>query len=283
VTLRSRAGWEAARLLAAGGVFRFSRGSALVPREVWDAAGPLIPRGGALAVSRANHAGRFLSLVVDASGEPVAFVKVARDTPGADALLRERQSLERWAHLVPPPLRAPRLVDHTVGVLVLEPVKWRPRLTPWVMPVNVAHALGAFFRISESGRDPVLGVAHGDCAPWNLLMDASGWALIDWENTADGMPPFYDLFHFLVQSSIELRRPSKASILEALTLRGKLAPLIAAYAQGCDIHPREAEALFVDYLRRSYAGVEPSAPPRAFRIRHELARTMGHSLPRDDN
>jgi thiamine kinase-like enzyme len=135
------------------------------------------------------------------------------------------------------------------------------------MPPDVAFALGEFFQAARVGG---VGLAHGDCAPWNLLRDDAGWALIDWENAMEGMPPFYDLFHFLVQSTIELRRPSRKSIVEGLELRGPVGRIVRAYADGSRVGPRASKEMFVDYLRRSIDMVEPGAPDRARRIRREL-------------
>jgi hypothetical protein len=182
--------------------------------------------------------------------------------------------LERFGPLLPPPLFTPRVLDHAQGLLVLEPVPWRPRATPWRMSGDVAHALGRFFRISGSKRDPSVGVAHGDCAPWNLLRTESGWALIDWENSTGGMPPLYDLFHFFVQSSVELRRPTKGSLLGGLELKGWVGESIEAYAAGAEISSRESRRLFGEYLRISAARVKPNGPPRALRIRRELSAML---------
>lgn len=274
VTLRSRLGWQAARFLAGRGVFRFGRAQELLPREVWEGAAPLIKKGGGVAVARANHPGRFVGLVVGPDGEPVAFLKVARDSIGAEALRREWQALERFGPLLPPPLFAPRVLDHARGLLVLKPMKWRLRAAPWRMPPDVAHALGRFFRINASKRDPSLGLAHGDCAPWNLLQTGQGWALIDWENVAEEMPSMYDLFHFFVQSSVELRRPTRSAILDGLHLNGRVGESIEAFAAGSELDPRDCQIQFREYLRISAASVKPSAPRRALRIRHELSRKL---------
>lgn len=281
VTWRSRGGWEVARILARRGAFRLPRGTTMLPREVWEAAAPFLPRGGSVAVARANHAGRFLALIVDREGVAVAFLKIARDTAGAQALDHERTALEHWARLLPPPLHAPSLRQHSEGVLVLEPVLWRPRIAPWTMPVEVAQALGAFFGTTASPDERASGVAHGDCAPWNLLHDDLGWALIDWENATEGMAPFYDLFHFLVQSSVELRRPTRRAILEGVQLKGPVGDTVFAYAEAAGIDPREAGSYFKEYLRRSVENIEPGVPGRAIRIRHDLRRSLRLDKARD--
>jgi len=96
-----------------------------------------------------------------------------------------------------------------------------------------------------------------------LLRTAWGWALVDWESTETGVPPFFDPFHFLVQSRVELRRPTKRAVIDGLGLRGWAGARVEAYAAGCELDPREAKGLFGEYLGFSAARVSPSAPHRA--------------------
>jgi len=250
------------------------RPSALLPREVWDPVASLIPRHGALAVAKANHPGRFLALIVGQRGELRAFVKVARDSHGCEALQRERWALETLGVLLPAPLVAPRVLDHEKGVLVLEPVEWRARMDPWRLPLEVAHALGRFFRATATASDGSLGAMHGDCTPWNLLRTESGWTLVDWEDYGEGMPAFFDAFHFLVQASVELRRPTKRSIVEGLDLKGWVGASIEAYAAGCEIDSAVAKHHFSRYLEQSAADLDPGTPRRAVRIRRKLSKRM---------
>ena len=240
VTFRGRLGWEAARALAGLGAFRLRRGFGLMPREVWEATGPLIPAGGGLAVARANHPGRFVALVLDEDGRSVVYVKVAGTSSGAQALTAERRALEEFGPQVPPPLRTPKLLNHSEGVLVLQSIDWRVRAFPWRLPEEVAFALGIFFRRTSSDTAGASGAAHGDFAPWNLLRTNSGWGLVDWESCHTGAPPYFDLFHYLVQSNSELRRPRRQTIINGLRGKGWVGAVIAAYAAGSEIDcPRQ--------------------------------------------
>lgn len=274
VTLRSRAGWEIGRALAGRDTFRLRRGSPLVPREVWQAAGHMIPEGGGLSVARANHPGRFLSLVFARGGEPVAFVKIARDTMGCRALEAEHRALEEFGPLVPTPLFVPPVISHSSGVLVLEPVRWRPRILPWRLSEDVAFSLGVFFRRTTPDGGAT-GAAHGDFAPWNLLETETGWALVDWENCRRADLPYFDLFHFLVQSNSELRRPTKHAILEGLRLRGWVGRVVGAYAEGAQVDVRQADGFLREYIRVSAKELDLAAPGRGVRVRTKLSSRLG--------
>jgi peptidoglycan/xylan/chitin deacetylase (PgdA/CDA1 family) len=275
VTLRSRIGWESARALAGQGAFRFLRGFSLMPREVWEAAGPLIPSGGGLAVARANHPGRFLALVFDVDGRPTAFVKVARDTLGSLALSREREAIEGPGARVPPPLIAPKLLMHSEGVLVVDAIDWRPRASPWRLPEEVAFALGGFFRNTSSDAAGTSGAAHGDFAPWNLLQGENGWGVVDWESFHTGAPPYFDLFHYMIQSRSELRRPLIRTILEGLKGKGWVGAAIGAYAAGSEVDAGDSAHFLREYLRISAASLDPDGPRRGVRVRSRISEELG--------
>ena len=274
VTLRSRIGWEAARTLAGRGAFRLRRGSGLLPREVWEAACALIPIGGGLAVARANHPGRFLAIVFDVDGRLTTFIKVARDTVGARALAREREGLEGFGAQIPAPLMAPKLLSHSDGVLVFESLDWLARASPWRLPEEVAFAIGVFFRRTASDASGTSGAAHGDFAPWNLLRTESGWGLVDWESFHTGAPPYFDLFHYLVQSNSELRRPLKQTILDGLEGKGWVAGAIGAYAAGAELNVRDGPHFLREYLRTSAARLELEAAGRGARVRSKMSRGL---------
>ena len=276
VTLRSRVGWEAARVLAGRGTFRLRRGSALLPREVWEAAGHLIPAGGGLSVARANHPGRFLALVFDREGRPV---RVRQGGPGHAGLAgsgRRTRCLAalrfaRFPHRCSPPAYRATRRDSSYSSL------WNGERVH--VPGGCRRTLRLRW-VSSFGRHPTeeggssTGVSHGDFAPWNLLETDAGWGLMDWENSRAGMPPYFDLFHYLVQSNSELRRPTKRAILDGLRLRGWVGQAIGAYAAGAEIDAREGEHFLREYLRDSARKLDLEAPPRGARVRSQLMRRL---------
>jgi hypothetical protein len=256
VTMRGRVGWEAGRALGALGLLRlWPRGSA--PDEhVRTAVAHHLVRGATMAVQRANHPGRFLALLVGPAGDAYAVAKVASDDAGCAALDVEAANIDRFAPLLESPLRAPRVLDRARGILVLEAIAWRPRIRPWVLPREVAGALGRAHARSrlELGN----GMAHGDCAPWNLLQAEGGWALVDWENATADAPAFFDVFHYLVQAHVLLGRPSLRALVEPSERPAWIVSAFDAYATEAGLPRSGWRDALVEYLRTSRARLDPS-------------------------
>jgi hypothetical protein len=171
-------------------------------------------------------------------------------------------------------LLAPEVLSHSEGVLVFRAMDWRARTFPWRLPEEVAFAIGAFFRRTSSDGSRS-GAAHGDFAPWNLLRTESGWGLIDWESFRAEAPPFYDLFHFLLQSHAGLRRPLMQSIVGGLNGEGWVGGLIRAYAAGSEVDARDTAHFFREYLRISAATLGPDCTARGLRVRSKISSRVG--------
>jgi hypothetical protein len=225
---------------------------------------------------KANHPGRFVAMILFQDGSPSAVAKIASDDVGRVALDREADALASLAPLLPPPLRAPRLLHRDEGILLLEPVAWRPRSRPWALPVQAARALGTFFAAgrSEGGTGP----AHGDFAPWNLLVTERDWVVVDWEDSRPEAPPFFDVFHYLVQSCALLGRPSPDAVARGLIEReGAIATVIRAYAEGAGMTVDDLASYFLDYLGLSRSQVDTATPDgrAGARVRDELRSRVG--------
>ena len=265
VTVRARIGWETARALGSIGGFRLLPRGGPPDAHLRRSLAPHLPRHASVAAARANHPGRAVALVLAPSATP-KLVKLASDEDGRRALSREARALETLARNLPPPLAAPALLHQEPGLLVERAVRWQPRARPWLLPEEVAFALGAFFRRGATRRVGVLvGPAHGDCAPWNLLRTHDGWVLVDWEDAREQAPPFFDLFHFLVQSHSLLGRPSAQAIVEGMHGRGYVGDLVRAYAAGARLDASEAASLLIAYLKERdlRPGSDRSASERA--------------------
>jgi hypothetical protein len=271
----ARAAWRAGRAVAFAGLVRgLPRGEA-PPEEVRALLAPHLPRGATIGVVRANHPGRFVATVVGADGRQRAVAKVATAGDGAAALATEVRNLQAFGRLLEPPLRAPTVLAAEPGLVLLEPVRWRPRRRPEVLAPEVAEALGRAFAASGGGDR---GLAHGDVAPWNLLRTADGWFLLDWELATDDAPPFYDVLHHAVQGHVLLGRPRLAA-LDPRARRGPgrsdgrwLDDALSAYARGAGRAPSEWRDHLAEYLRISIDRIDRGDPAhrRAVAARRRL-------------
>ena len=261
VTVRGRIGWEAARAAASTGLLRLLPRANGPAEEVRTLIAPFLPRGSSVSVMQTNHPRRCVAMITARDGRPVGLAKVALGAAGDDALTKEVNGLDAIAPLLVPPLRAPRVVERRPGVLLLEAVQWLPRLRPWVLPEEVAHGLGRAFVASASGRSR--GMAHGDAAPWNLLRTADGWVLVDWEDAREDAPPFFDVWHYLVQSHVLLRRPSLSALSRPWSGPAWVPAAIRAYAAGAGVPLSTWRATLIEYLRLSADRLTASDPEHA--------------------
>jgi hypothetical protein len=274
-TFRGRLAWEGARLLASSGGFRlFPRGDA-PPRELREALAPYLPPRSTYAVAESNDPGRFVAAVIDERGEPHSVAKIALEQKGREALEREGEALISFGRFLPPPLAVPRIILREEGLLLLQPVVWRPRRRPWMLPVEAARALGAFYKAGDgSGHS---GLTHGDVAPWNLLRTEREWILTDWEEARENGEPFFDLFHYLVQAHLNLGRPSRQAFLEGLNGKGQIGSVITAYSAELGVAPAAARPALVSYLAASASSLDPATPAGRIQLagRRELLEALG--------
>ena len=169
ITPKARLGWEVARGLASTGLLRLvPRGSA-PPASVRSALAGYMPPRSTISVLRANHHGRFVASIIGPDGHVHGVAKVATDGDGREALDSEADNIRRYGDLLDGPLEAPKILAQEPGLLLLEPVSWLPRNRPSMLPPSVAQSLGQMFARRSNGTGK--GIAHGDCAPWNLLKD----------------------------------------------------------------------------------------------------------------
>jgi aminoglycoside phosphotransferase (APT) family kinase protein len=134
----------------------------------------------------------------------------------------------------------------------MEAVPWEARARPWLLPLDVAEALGALARGTPT-------LSHGDVAPWNLLRTRAGWRLVDWEHAGEGIP-FQDLFHFLFRAHVHLGRPRYRSLLAGLDGRGAVGRAIHAYARGAGHPPSEVPSYLAAYLEAQLSTLGTARP-----------------------
>jgi hypothetical protein len=272
-TAQGICGWHAARLLASLGAFRMFPRAAPPPAAVLEALAPHISGVRHVAVSpRPNHPGRHVALILRTDGSCEMVAKVASVDGEREMLAAEVKALQDVAPQLPAPLSAPAVQAFDGDVLLFRAVDWRPRLRPWVLPEEVASAMGAFFK-QGSGRSP----SHGDFTPWNLLRTDDGWVLLDWEEvTAEGLA-FFDVLHYLVQGHALLGHPSRRTLLRGLDGAGWVGTALRAYADAAGLDAAQARPALVAYLGWSLLRQDRDADRRwrGRQVREELLGALG--------
>jgi hypothetical protein len=95
--------------------------------------------------------------------------------------------------------------------------------------------------------------------------------VIDWEAAWENAPPFFDLFHYVVQAHWLLRRPKAAELSAGLIGKGPVAEAIGAYAEGAGLDPDSAGTSFEEYLRLTSEGyAAKTIQPEGIRLRRHL-------------
>jgi hypothetical protein len=211
---------------------------------------------------------RFLYLVFNAQGAPLYLIKA-----GFDAEARAKIEAERRFLISSGARRAGvftlwgALREETCAAIVLPYFRGKsPGASPLAQPLcdlmqrwqcperTMLHdipawqalvAAGAAPRIADREVSQVLG--HGDLAPWNVIVDASGlWQVIDWERGSESFVPGWDWMHYVVQPSILVKQDAPARTFK------KVVQLLAStafirYAEKTGIRGIEWE-LFEAYL-----------------------------------
>lgn len=268
ITPRAGLGWRAAHVFARAGGFKLLRGRE-VEHPAFVALSEHVPPAGYVAVASGSHAGRHTGLIVDRHGRAVAAFKTASTERGLSELAAEATALRGIAREVPAPLAAPELLLEFAGGILVEAIEWRPRVRPWRIPEPVAAAMGAFASSGEPSR------IHGDFAPWNLLHAEGRWALIDWERAAATDIPYYDLIHFVTESSMLIGRPSLDETARGFTGRGWIGRSVAAYAEAARLVPSDIKAALQCYFDRLSRGLDPRVDTASAVERRRFVQRFG--------
>jgi Phosphotransferase enzyme family len=238
-----------------------------------------------VAVASSAGGERCVLVILDASGQIHAYVKVARSQVQGDRLRREGEVLANLSGLGPN-VSVPEVIYSGMlegfHTLAITPVPGRPGLRPWRLDERRAEAAAAVFRTRRgtgslsdhlpnkdlpspewrrrldrtftvvqrqaAGLVPV-GLTHGDFAPWNLLEAGRQIGIVDWEAArADGLP-YWDLWHFAVQAAtLGGRRSHFASIPRAARGQGSLGAMFQLYARMTGMPEELALYVLMTYL-----------------------------------
>ncbi len=243
------------------------------------------PALGILAGNPASDGQRFLLLVFDADGQPVAVVKAGLSERARALIGREEtllRALDGKISGIPnirdacetPRLRAMALDffsgdsprrqhDSAVPPLLCSWVDRKRHIAlrdtaDWAR-LETAAAGHAFFEKVRELRDwplhPV--IQHGDFAPWNIKVSPAGeWTVIDWERGELVGIPGWDWFHYVIQPAILVERLGPAYVAQRAEQLLNSAPFreyaLLSGAKGCE---RE---LVLAYLLHAAEVIKPS-------------------------
>jgi hypothetical protein len=257
----ARVAWRAALLGAGLGVFKLLRETPAPPSLAQVSR--YLPPDGSIAVA---HTGphRAVVLLLDSGGNARGVAKIASDAAGLSQLEREAHALTALGPLLKPPVSAPRLLAIERGLLLFEPISWRLRSHPWILPRALASAIGRFH---HSDGHP----SHGDFAPWNIMATAGGWVLLDWEEARLASPAFTDPLHYLVHAHALLGRPRTGELIAGLRGGGWIGRSLKAYAEAAGLDVATTEEAAVEYLARSRRQLQLD-PRQRGRVRAIVAR-----------
>ncbi len=183
---------------------------------------------------------RFIFLIFDKAGLPAYIVKAGLSPEARELVRREHRILSENSHRfsgLPAPLgfaeesehtalalpyiegRSPTADDATHAATLLS--SWRTDTDP--VPLG---ALPAWQTLDTT--DPIFQslpqdltslkihpvLMHGDFAPWNIRVGSHGtWTAFDWERGQFPGVPAWDWFHYVVQTSILVRKESPKKTL----------------------------------------------------------------------
>lgn len=133
-------------------------------------------------------------------------------------------------------------------------LKLKSRIDKLVKNQNNAWAkrLAKGLRYIESNLEKnelPLGLCHRDFVPWNTFYNGKRLFVFDWEYAREESIPFWDMFHFVIQHNILVRRKKPLVILNILTGGDKdLSSLINRYASVLNLNPDLNLHLLLFYL-----------------------------------
>jgi thiamine kinase-like enzyme len=85
--------------------------------------------------------------------------------------------------------------------------------------------LRKLFLSIDDTEQVAVSVSHGDFTPWNMYCDEQRLYVYDWELAQNGIPMFFDLYHFTFQTTILQHRKEFIGVKDAM-LKWSSQPLI---------------------------------------------------------
>lgn len=102
-----------------------------------------------------------------------------------------------------------------------------------------------------------VSVSHGDFTPWNMYCDEQRLYVYDWEMARNGIPMFFDLFHFTYQSQILQQRNNYSAVKETINQwkqQALVQQLVKKYRIDLSLHHALYLLFNVSHYLRQYLG-----------------------------
>ena len=238
----------------------------------------ILPLFAVLAGNPNSPGQRFILLLFDPAGQPVAVVKAGVSAAAWILIEQEQRFLESIQPSTPgiPPLRgifgnpnvqamalnflpgrSPQAKDehHLPQVLGnwLRPqqrvVFTDTRIWRELSASSAEHAIYRSLTVAVRHQSSAGAIVHGDFAPWNVRVSPSGtWMVLDWERGDLNGLPAWDWFHYPIQKSILVQR-QPVTALVAITEALLAENTFKAYAEAAGIigHERSLMLLYLLY------------------------------------
>ncbi|HXG63296.1 MAG TPA: phosphotransferase [Planctomycetota bacterium] len=131
---------------------------------------------------------------------------------------------------------------------------------------RLAVRLREAFRSLPVDREVSFAFAHGDFTPWNLHAQGDRLGVYDWELAGEA-PVLHDLFHFVCQSGVLIRRRSARAILRdvgAMEEKDGVRDLARRFGVDLGLHFRLYLVDRASYYLRAYLGRADLHPQAAW-------------------
>ncbi|MCC6760867.1 MAG: hypothetical protein IT252_06600 [Chitinophagaceae bacterium] len=163
--------------------------------------------------------------------KPLQFVVIPRLLASSDALLAQQnvsfgmspasmhwlqlpqQAVQEWCFRS---ITSNNISGSKIPAQIAERLQRLQAIRHTPLPEGLMHKLQLLFSTASNWENIHEAPAHGDCTPWNMLMNEQKIALIDWELYKPSASALYDAFHFHYQTTVLIGNQGFAAIRQKL-------------------------------------------------------------------
>ena len=120
---------------------------------------------------------------------------------------------------------------------------------------HVLHLLRKLYNTLHAGESIPVSVSHGDFTPWNMYCDEQRLYVYDWELAKNGIPMFFDMFHFTFQTTVLRQHKDFSAIQKEIATWTKtplVQQLVHKYKINLTLHLRLYLLFTVSHYLRQY-------------------------------